>query len=169
LASVPGGGTLPGVELPSAGVALRGDHLAALRAWRRPVIARVEQGTTLIDLRTVDPDDDSEVASALSSARSEERRVGEDGRDFHVTGVQTCALPISWPRCRAAAPCRVSSCPRRGWRCVATTSPPCGPGAARSSLASSRAPRSSTCAPSTPTTTARWPPPSARLDRKSVG
>src|SRR5690606_41054413 len=31
----------------------------------------------------------------------------EDGiRDFHVTGVQTCALPISWPpraRCRADA------------------------------------------------------------------
>ena len=67
------GGTLPGVELPSAGVALRGDHLAALRAWRRPVIARVEQGTTLIDLRTVDPDDDSEVASALSSARATAR------------------------------------------------------------------------------------------------
>src|SRR5690606_22252885 len=57
--------------------------------------------------------------------RSEERRVGKEGRagggaaqaedgirDFHVTGVQTCALPISSaPSCRASrtARCRRSS------------------------------------------------------------
>jgi L-seryl-tRNA(Ser) seleniumtransferase len=67
LASVPGGGTLPGVELPSAGVRLDGDRSAELRAWRRPVIARVEGGATLLDLRTVFPSEDSEVASALSA------------------------------------------------------------------------------------------------------
>jgi L-seryl-tRNA(Ser) seleniumtransferase len=67
LASAPGGGTLPGVEIPSAGVALAGDHLAALRAWHRPVIARVESDTTLLDLRSVDPGEDSEIASALSA------------------------------------------------------------------------------------------------------
>ncbi|MPY96070.1 MAG: L-seryl-tRNA(Sec) selenium transferase [Acidimicrobiia bacterium] len=67
LASVPGGGTLPGVVIASAGVSLGGDRLAELRAWRRPVIGRVEEGRTLLDLRSVDPGDDSELASALSA------------------------------------------------------------------------------------------------------
>src|SRR5690606_41038600 len=47
----------------------------------------------------------------------------EDGiRDFHVTGVQTCALPISstpaflpWPAASAFVPARRSSCPSRGY------------------------------------------------------
>src|SRR5690606_39425399 len=30
-------------------------------------------------------------------------------RDFHVTGVQTCALPISGRRCRSAKVCRDTS------------------------------------------------------------
>lgn len=67
LASVPGGGTLPGVEIPSAGVRVPGDRSGELRGWRRPVIARVEAGATLLDLRTVAPAEDSEVASALSA------------------------------------------------------------------------------------------------------
>jgi L-seryl-tRNA(Ser) seleniumtransferase len=66
-ASVPGGGTLPAVEIPSAGVALPGDRLAELRAWPRPVIARVERGRTLLDLRTVPVTEDHEIAAALSS------------------------------------------------------------------------------------------------------
>src|SRR5690606_32298528 len=54
--------------------------------------------------------------SARCTWRSEERRVGKEGRarwgrdqaedgirDFHVTGVQTCALPISDPELAAAA------------------------------------------------------------------
>src|SRR5690606_1804425 len=47
----------------------------------------------------------------------------EDGiRDFHVTGVQTCALPICWTRCsRRPSPatacwCSARSMPR-SWRC----------------------------------------------------
>lgn len=64
-ASVPGGGTLPGTEIPSAGVALAGDRTAELRAGSPPVIARVEDGRTILDLRTVDPADDDVVLGAL--------------------------------------------------------------------------------------------------------
>ena len=65
MASVPGGGTLPGVEIPSFGVTLAGDHVARLRASARPIIARVEGGSTWLDLRTVDPGDDAVLAQAL--------------------------------------------------------------------------------------------------------
>ncbi|HET6793724.1 MAG TPA: hypothetical protein VFH45_04750, partial [Acidimicrobiales bacterium] len=63
--SVPGGGSLPGTEIPSAGVALDGDHAAALRRAPVPVVARVADGRTVADLRTVDPEDDGLLASAL--------------------------------------------------------------------------------------------------------
>jgi L-seryl-tRNA(Ser) seleniumtransferase len=63
--AVPGGGTLPGVTFPSIGVALDGDHLARLRDRGRPLIARIEGPRTIVDLRTVDPGDDAEVADAL--------------------------------------------------------------------------------------------------------
>jgi L-seryl-tRNA(Ser) seleniumtransferase len=66
LASTPGGGTLPGVEIPSYGIALDGDHTAALRDHEPPIIARVVDNTTLVDLRTVSPDDDPVVAAALA-------------------------------------------------------------------------------------------------------
>jgi L-seryl-tRNA(Ser) seleniumtransferase len=68
--SVPGGGTLPGVEIQSAGVALDGDHAAPLRAHDPPVVARVHEGATVCDLRTVDPGDDGAVADALRSCGS---------------------------------------------------------------------------------------------------
>jgi len=64
-ASVMGGGTLPGVEIPSAGVALAGDHLARLRAGDPPIVARVEDGRTILDLRTVDPADDDHLRASL--------------------------------------------------------------------------------------------------------
>lgn len=70
LAGVFGGGTQPGREVPSAGVALAGDHTAALRAWETPIVARVTDGATVIDLRTVDPDDDGTVGKALASCGS---------------------------------------------------------------------------------------------------
>jgi L-seryl-tRNA(Ser) seleniumtransferase len=66
-ASVPGGGSLPGLEIPSAGVQVSGDHAAALRAWDPPIVARVHEGATICDLRTVDPADDVEVAKALAT------------------------------------------------------------------------------------------------------
>ena len=63
--SVTGGGTLPGVEIPSAGVAVDGDHLSRLRAADPPIIARVEAGRTVCDLRTVDPRHDAHLAVHL--------------------------------------------------------------------------------------------------------
>ncbi|HVM52436.1 MAG TPA: L-seryl-tRNA(Sec) selenium transferase [Acidimicrobiales bacterium] len=63
--SVTGGGTLPGIEIPSAGVAVDGDHLSRLRAADPPIIARVEAGRTVCDLRTVDPRHDAHLAVHL--------------------------------------------------------------------------------------------------------
>jgi len=63
--ATPGGGTLPGVEIPSVGVSIPGDQRAALRELSRPIIARVAEHHTIIDLRTIDPIDDSVVAEAL--------------------------------------------------------------------------------------------------------
>ena len=62
-----GGGSLPGEEIPSAGIQLDGDVSAELREAPVPVIARVRDRTTLIDLRTVHPDDDTLVANAIAS------------------------------------------------------------------------------------------------------
>jgi L-seryl-tRNA(Ser) seleniumtransferase len=68
-AAVAGGGTLPGVEIPSVGIATDGDRTAALRAHRpKPVIGRVDHGRTILDLRTVDPSDDSVVVAAAAEA-----------------------------------------------------------------------------------------------------
>ncbi len=64
-ASVPGGGSVPGLEIPSVGVSIVGDHTAALRRSVVPVIARTTRGHTICDLRTVDPRDDADLAAAL--------------------------------------------------------------------------------------------------------
>ena len=63
--AIPGGGTLPGVEIPSVGLRLDGDRTVDLRAGTPPVIARVADQATLLDLRTVHPDDDAVLGSAL--------------------------------------------------------------------------------------------------------
>ena len=62
-----GGGSLPGEEIPSAGIRLDGDVAAGLREAPIPVIARVRDQATFIDLRTVHPDDDTSVANAIAS------------------------------------------------------------------------------------------------------
>jgi L-seryl-tRNA(Ser) seleniumtransferase len=64
--SVLGGGSAPGTGIPSVGVRRRGDHAAALRRHHPPVIAVVNDGGTVCDLRTVDPADDVIVADALA-------------------------------------------------------------------------------------------------------
>lgn len=70
-ASVTGGGTLPGVEIPSMAVVVTGDRRTALRDADPPVVARVEDHRTFCDLRTVDPADDAHLAAALAAtARS---------------------------------------------------------------------------------------------------
>jgi L-seryl-tRNA(Ser) seleniumtransferase len=60
-----GGGGAPGVELPSAGLALPVAAAAALRAGADPVLTRVEHGRCVVDLRSVDPDDDARLAAAI--------------------------------------------------------------------------------------------------------
>lgn len=60
-----GGGTLPGVEIPSVAVTLVGDYTRELRQQDRPIIARKCQGVTIVDLRTVHKDDDEYVARKM--------------------------------------------------------------------------------------------------------
>jgi L-seryl-tRNA(Ser) seleniumtransferase len=68
--AVAGGGSVPGQDVPSAGVALEGDLAAALRRHDPPVVARVHEGMTICDLRTVDPLDDPVLTRALSTCTS---------------------------------------------------------------------------------------------------
>jgi len=68
--AVAGGGSVPGQEVPSAGVAIDGDHAARLRAGGPPIVARVHEGWTVCDLRTVDPADDGLLAEALARCTS---------------------------------------------------------------------------------------------------
>ncbi|MGH9280859.1 MAG: aminotransferase class V-fold PLP-dependent enzyme, partial [Acidimicrobiales bacterium] len=65
--AVAGGGSVPGQEVPSVGIAVDGDHADSLRANDPPIIARVHDGVTICDLRTVDPRDDDVLAKALAS------------------------------------------------------------------------------------------------------
>lgn len=69
--AVAGGGSLPGLAIPSVGVALDvADPDAALAALRADgVVARVEDGAVVCDLRTVDPADDDRLAVVLSRCR----------------------------------------------------------------------------------------------------
>jgi L-seryl-tRNA(Ser) seleniumtransferase len=68
-AAVAGGGSLPGFEIPSCGIAIETAHAdaraAELRASR--IVARVEDGRLVCDLRTVDPADDERLAAALGA------------------------------------------------------------------------------------------------------
>ena len=68
--STPGGGTLPGVEIPSVGLVVPGDYSESLRLNDPPVICRVVDNSTICDLRTVHPNDDEVVGAALEAAVS---------------------------------------------------------------------------------------------------
>ena len=69
--SVLGGGSAPGATLPSRAVAVRPPSMSAdqllqhLREWETPIIARVEDGLVLLDLRTVEPAHDATITAAL--------------------------------------------------------------------------------------------------------
>jgi L-seryl-tRNA(Ser) seleniumtransferase len=67
LESLPGAGSAPGATIPSWGLRVRGDASRALRARPVPVVARVQDGDTLLDLRTVRPEDDALVVAALAA------------------------------------------------------------------------------------------------------
>ena len=64
-----GGGGAPGLELPGWAVALPTAYAAALRTGEPSVVARVERGRCLVDLRCVDPADDERVAAAIRAVR----------------------------------------------------------------------------------------------------
>lgn len=66
-----GAGSLPGLEIESAGVACEGDISMTLRRFDPPVVARVHGGMTICDLRAVDPRDDLVIAAVLSSTTGE--------------------------------------------------------------------------------------------------
>jgi L-seryl-tRNA(Ser) seleniumtransferase len=75
LRSTVGGGSLPGETLASIGLALGGGaatrRLAALRRGDPPVIGRIEDERVLLDLRTVDPAQDGDLAAAVERALAE--------------------------------------------------------------------------------------------------
>jgi L-seryl-tRNA(Ser) seleniumtransferase len=60
-----GGGGAPEQPLPSAAVAVAESFAEGLRRGRRPVVGRVEDGRTLLDLRSVPPESDEELAQAV--------------------------------------------------------------------------------------------------------
>ena len=70
-ASEMGGGSLPGVELPTALVSIRVNGLPALQVARRlrmrevPVVARIQEDKVVLDVRTLLPGEDDMVAEAV--------------------------------------------------------------------------------------------------------
>ncbi len=62
-----GAGSTPGATIPSWGVALPGDHLAALRTNDPPIIARATEGRTILDFRAVEPSDDLVLVAAIDA------------------------------------------------------------------------------------------------------
>ena len=73
-----GGGSLPGVEIPTMLVAVRTERPvheldAELRRHDPPVMARVHNGQLLLDTRALWPDDIAVIASALKAAAGQSR------------------------------------------------------------------------------------------------
>lgn len=74
LGAVTGGGSLPDTEFGSRGIALSHPELSTAEIERRlrrgspPVIARIDDDLILLDLRTVTPEQDEDLASLLVSA-----------------------------------------------------------------------------------------------------
>lgn len=72
-----GGGSLPGVEMPTAAIRIEGPAVtaqrleAALRRQSPPVVGRVEEGAVLLDVRTVLPRDEAPLIEAVGRAVSE--------------------------------------------------------------------------------------------------
>ncbi|MGW8590317.1 L-seryl-tRNA(Sec) selenium transferase [Dietzia sp. NPDC055340] len=64
-----GGGGAPGVDLPSAAVALPERFADALRAGRPAVLGRVTEGRCLLDLRALPTSDDPELLRLVIAAR----------------------------------------------------------------------------------------------------
>jgi len=75
--SVVGGGAAPSAAVPTRLMAVTSDRHSAdelatrLRSCQPPIVARVEDGRVLLDLRTVFPEQDKLVATALNSLGSD--------------------------------------------------------------------------------------------------
>lgn len=75
--SVLGGGSAPGSTLPTRVLAISSDSmnpdelLRRLRQWETPIIARVEDGRVLLDLRTVEPAQHEIIVAALQDIAGE--------------------------------------------------------------------------------------------------
>jgi L-seryl-tRNA(Ser) seleniumtransferase len=71
--SVLGGGAAPGSTLPTRVLAVHSEGISAdelcarLRQWEKPIIARVEEGRVLLDLRTVEPAQEEFIVAALEN------------------------------------------------------------------------------------------------------
>jgi L-seryl-tRNA(Ser) seleniumtransferase len=82
--SLIGGGTAPAARLPSSAVSLRHATLqpqVLLKAMRQldpPVIGRVSDDTVLLDLRTVEPEDDAILVALL------QRPIGAESQSFGI-------------------------------------------------------------------------------------
>jgi L-seryl-tRNA(Ser) seleniumtransferase len=66
-----GGGAFPTAEIPSAGIAIAGRPEIVeqqLRGNDPPIIARIAEGRVILDLRTVAPGEDVDVAAAVRAA-----------------------------------------------------------------------------------------------------
>jgi L-seryl-tRNA(Ser) seleniumtransferase len=72
-----GGGAAPGSELPTMLVAIHHGQksaealLASLRRARPPIVARIEQDRVVLDLRTVERDDDEKIVQVLTGGSDE--------------------------------------------------------------------------------------------------
>ncbi len=84
-----GGGSLPGETLPSCGVAIGGRSadrlLAALRGGEPPVVGRIEGGRVILDMRTVDPERDADLAAAVRAALAALATLGSAGAPGRTT------------------------------------------------------------------------------------
>ena len=67
--SLVGGGAAPGWDLPSHGVAIGAaaadELLSRLRGNDPPIVARIEEGRVLLDMRTIFPAEEAEIVAAL--------------------------------------------------------------------------------------------------------
>jgi len=70
--SAVGGGSLPGQTLPSRGIRVVTPHaqrlLDALRTGDPAVVGRIDHDAVILDLRTVEPEEDAALAAALDAA-----------------------------------------------------------------------------------------------------
>lgn len=76
LDGVVGGGAAPGIPLRSAGIRIVHSHpdrvAGRLRDQDPPIVVRVEHGTVVLDMRTIDPTDDDTVAAAVRRCLEDE-------------------------------------------------------------------------------------------------